>query len=288
MLKRKNAIGYLFCAPQFLLIVLFMAYPIINGIFLGFHEWDGLGAKEFIAFENYKDMLHDRTFWIALKNTFVYALISMAGNVALGLLLALSVSRRKGVNFYRVVFYLPVLLSGTAVALMWSRIYEPTAGLLNSLMSLVGLESLTTAWLGNPDTAMGATLVVAIWKHCGFPMILFITAILSIPKEVYEASELDGASRLQENFYITLPMIRNVFLTVLTLQLINSMKAFDTIWVMTAGGPGTTTTVLTLEIYLEAFRHSNYGYASALSTVLIAIIVFIKFGLNKITAKYED
>lgn len=287
-MKERRWLPYWFSTPLVIFILLFMAYPIFYGIFLGFHEWDGLGAMKFIGFDNYRTMFQDKVFWKAFANTFVYAAISMVGNVGLGLFLALAVVKRRSVNFYRVVFYLPILLSGTAVALIWSRIYEPYTGILNTVLNAVGLEAWTNQWLGNADTAMGATLVVAIWKHCGFPMVLFLTAIMSVPGDVYEAAKLDGVNSWQETLYITIPMIRGQFLTIVMLQLVNAMKAFDTIWVMTGGGPGTATTVLTLEIYLEAFRHSEYGYASALSTILIAIIVLIAAGFKKLTACFED
>lgn len=284
-MKKKNWVPYVLSIPFLVFTTIFVLYPTVQNFYISTLEWDGIGDKVFVGLDNYKSMLTNSGFWESLWHTLVYAFFGVIGNIFMGLFLALAIAKRRGRNFYRVVFYIPVLLSGTAVALIWSKIYEPYTGILNTFLKTIGLEQLTMQWLGDSSTAMGSVLVAAIWKYCGFAMILLLTAILAISDDIYEAAKMDGVNVWQEAWMITIPLIKPVLSSVLLLQIINSMKAFDMIWVMTAGGPGTATTVLTLEVYQNAFKYGKYGMASTMAVALVVVIVLITIIYNKISDK---
>ena len=275
IMKKHTLKPYIMLIPLFLLILTFFLTPIFDTFLLSLSEWNGLGKREFVGIDNYSKMFSSRDFLGTLKNTAIYTLVSVVGNIGMGLILALSIARRKSVNFYRVIFYIPVLLSATTISLLWSKIFEPYFGVLNSFLRTIGLDVLTRQWLGDPTTALGATLAVAIWKYCGFAMILLLAAMLSIPKEIYEAANLDGITPVKEALLITIPMIRSVLLTTIMLQIANTMKGFDIVWVLTKGGPGTATKLLTIDIYLQAFQNSRYGYGAARAVFLAIVIIII-------------
>ena len=275
---RRNLIWYLFLAPAVIMLLMFMALPLIQSLELAFYEWNGLRPREYIALENFEDLFDDRFFWGALSHTLTFAVFSMVGTVGIGLLLAMAIARRvRGAAIYRFVFYLPVMLPMAVTAALWVRMYEQNFGMLNVMLRSIGLAHLEGAWIASRETALGSVIAVAVWQFSGFPMIILLAAIENIPEDLNEAASLDGISESQRIRYLTLPLIRPVLISISVLQFIFSLKVFDLVWVMTLGGPAESTSVLGTFLYKEAFRKQEYGYASAVAVVMFAVIFTVTY-----------
>lgn len=261
----------LFLLPSLAGFLFFNGLPILGSLGLSLTEWDVLTPPRFVGMANYLRLLRDPSFWHALRNTlyFVagYIPLVMAGGLALALLLNQSV---KGLAFFRAAFFLPVISSWVAVALLWTWIFNPRYGLANNLLGLVGIEG--PAWLYDPAWAMPAVIITTAWKDLGFAMVLFLAGLQGIPREHYEAAAVDGAGRLQTFFRVTIPLLSPTTFFVLTISLINNFQVFDQVWIMTEGGPYGSTSVLVEQIYRNAFRYGRMGYASAISWVLFAVV----------------
>ena len=272
---RKNAVPYLFMLPGLFFIATFMIYPLVDGVRLSFYRWTGWEInKTFVGLSNFQELIYDARFWAAAKNNLVWTGISVPGVVSLGLLLALLLHLRPpGWKSFRFIYYLPVMLMIPVVAILWSRIYHPYSGLVNSLLELVGLGSLTRAWLGEPKLAFYAIIVIGIWKTCGWSMIIFLAAMSNIPEPIYDAVKIDGASTWQRTWLITLPMIKPLLILVITLQVIWSLKLYTWIWVMTEGGPGYSTEVVSVYMVYQAFYHWRIGYGSAIAVLFAGFMI---------------
>lgn len=279
---------YLFVAPAVVLIVVFMVVPILQALWLALYRWNGVRPRQYIGLDNLADLWGDRFFLGALQHTLVFAIAATVGTVALGLLLAVAISRgAPGTRLYRVLFFLPVMVPITVVGALWVRILEPNFGLLNSALRGVGLDGLAKAWLGDPSIALWVLIGVTIWQYCGFPMIVLLAAMESIPEDIHEAATLDGASESQRLRHITLPLIRPVLLGIAVLQTIFALKVFDLVWVMTRGGPGQSTDVLGTFLFDEAFFKRRYGYAAAVAVAMFVIIFVITYVYQRLS-RVED
>ena len=275
---KRNLIWYLFIAPAVIMLLLFMAVPLIQSLELAFYEWNGLRPREYIGIENFEELFDDRFFWGALSHTLTFAIFSMVGTVGIGLLLAMAISRRVwGASIYRFVFYLPVMLPMAVTAALWVRMYETNFGMLNVMLRSVGLEHMQGTWIASRETALGSVIAVAIWQFSGFPMIILLAAIENIPNDLHEAASLDGINEVQRIWHLVLPLIRPVLISISVLQFIFSLKVFDLVWVMTLGGPAESTSVLGTFLYKEAFRKQEYGYASAVAVVMFIVIFTITY-----------
>ena len=278
MKLRRNLIWYLFLAPAVIMLLMFMAAPLIQSLELAFYEWNGLRPREYIGLENFEELFDDRFFWGALSHTLTFAVFSMVGTVGIGLLLAMAISRRvPGASIYRFVYYLPVMLPMAVSAALWVRMYETNFGMLNVMLRSVGLEHLQGTWIASRETALGSVIAVAVWQFSGFPMIILLAAIENIPDDLHEAASLDGITEVKRLWYLVLPLIRPVLISISVLQFIFSLKVFDLVWVMTLGGPAESTSVLGTFLYKEAFRKQEYGYASAVAVVMFAVIFTITY-----------
>lgn len=263
--------GYLFVLPAFLFICIFLVYPLINGLTLSFFQWDGFTEKVFIGLKNYIDLVHDEVFFLALKNTVIYMILTVAILIIIGFTLAVIIDLKiAGWKIYRFSYFLPAVLSSVVVAFLWLTIYQPHNGLLNQFLELLHLDSLQQQWLGNPRIALYCIIITVVWQWSGLTMLFFLAAMQQINQDVYDAGKIDGVSIFGRIFKITLPMIKDQFILIVLLFLIDSAKVFDIVWVMTQGGPGNATQVFGTYLYYQAFRFGRYGYSS-----LIAVIVFL-------------
>ncbi len=271
---------YLYISPALLLLICFLAYPVLYNIHVSLFDWNGVSPKKlFVGLQNYKNIFfNDKPFYNAIGNTFVFTAGAAVFQTAVGLLLAVLVSR---INLfrtvYRTIFFIPVVMSIVAVSFIWTWMYNPVFGLVNGIFRLVGLEFITTAWLGNYNTALGAILVAAIWKWAGFTMVVYLAGIQNIPTELYEAAAIEGAGRFKQFLFITFPLLLpQTFINVL-LTTIGSLKVFDWVFIMTAGGPGRQTEVLPYLIYYNGFRFHRIGYSAAQGTMLFMVVIFLSF-----------
>ncbi|MEI6354097.1 MAG: sugar ABC transporter permease [Methylococcus sp.] len=264
--------------PALLMTGLFFVLPIVAALLLSFTDFDLYALARWdhlrlIGFENYRHLLNDPLFFLALKNTFYFVAIGVPLSVSASLLTALLINQRgvRGQGFFRTVFFLPVVTTLVAVAVVWRYLYHPRLGLLNYVLSLLGIEPID--WLGDPQWAMPSLIIMAVWKNFGFNMVIFIAGLKSIPRRLYEAAEVDGAGAFEQFRSITLPLLAPTFVFVGIVTLIGYFQLFAEPYVMTQGGPSGRTLSVALLMFEEGFRWWNLGYAAAISFVLFLIIL---------------
>ncbi len=282
----RSWVPFAYLAPALVLYGLFMLVPLARAAQFSFFEWDGLGASTFVGFDNYVAIVQDeelrQAFWHAIVLIFFYAVLPLI----IGLLLAAILTRAnvKGMGFFRTIIFLPQVIAMVVVAVTWRQIYAPN-GPLNGFLRLIGLDSLTTAWLGDYTWTLPAVGLIGTWVSTGLVTVLLMAGMARVPRELYEAARLDGAGAVREFFSITLPSVRGEITVALTLTIVAALKTFDLIYVTTSGGPGTSTTVPSYEVYRRAFELGEVGAAAAVGIVLTIIVFSINAVVNRIGEK---
>ncbi len=275
-MRRRDLAAYLFLLPGLIHFIVFVLFAVLASLGLSFTRWDLLSRPVFIGVQNFVDMVHDDLFWNALRVTFLYVLLSLPAGVVLALGLALAMNQKlRGISFFRACYFIPVVSSMVAVAMVWRWIYQPDFGLLNYLLSLVGITG--PDWLGDDRLTMPSLAVLSIWKGLGFNMVLFLAGLQGIPRSLYEAAAIDGAGRWAQFRHVTWPLLTPTTFFVVVLGIIGSFQAFDQVVLMTNGGPGDASRVYTFYLYTKAFRDHAMGYAAALAWVLFAIIAAVTY-----------
>lgn len=279
-LIKKNIGYYAFLFFPLLIYLTFFIYPNVTALIWSLFKWDGLAPKmEFVGLSNFINLFTQQSiFFRALGNTIGYTLVLAIGSNLFGLIFALLIHRKSTLNnIFRTIFYLPAVLATVAIGSMWTLgIYNPTFGALNSVLTALGLESLTTAWLANPSTALVCVALVHVWQNLGFSMILYIAGLQEIPEELYESASIDGANPLQQTWYVTLPLLKRVAAVVLVIVTIFGMRAFDLIFIMTESGSATgVTEVLTTFLFRQGFTFRKVGFANAIAVILLIVVVGI-------------
>ena len=273
-----------FVAPALLVYFGLTAYPAFRTIYDSFFTIEGLERVP-VGFANYKALLRDETFWVAVRNTFVWAFVAPVHDVATGLLLALALyAGVPGARFLRIAWFTPVLLSYVVVAILWMWIYNYDWGVVNVGLRALGLDSLTRSWLGDPNFALAAVIVTHAWKWAGFNMVVCLAAIHSLPSEVLEASELDNCGWGAKLRHIIVPMLKPTLLNLYVLAFIGKMKVFDLVWIMTGGGPLWATETVSTYVYKRAFNWNTFdlGYPSAIATVWFGVVCAAVILLNRV------
>jgi multiple sugar transport system permease protein len=251
-------------------------WPALNSFYLSLTRWDGAGAPTYIGLENYRDLFGDEVFREALENNVIWALGFGGASVLMGLGLALALNRpRRGVGIYRSAIYLPMVVSLAVTGLFWRVLYEPN-GPVNSGLGGLGLGGLEHQWLADPNTALYAVLVAAVWRQVGYVMVLYLAGLKSCDPLLDDAAAVDGANAWQRFRHVTLPQLRGVNAVVFAVTVIDSLRTFDIVWAMTRGGPYHSSELLSTYMYQQAFTFLDLGYGSALAVVIFALaIVFI-------------
>lgn len=279
--RRGGLVAWTFALPALAVYLVFLVYPALQSLFFSFTNWDGLSPTyDLVGFENYRAMADDPVVLQAMSNNVIWTVVTITVPVALGLLLAMALNGRvRGKPVLRLLFYMPAVLPLVAVASIWGWLYNPQYGAINAGLRAVGLDALAQPWLGQDSTALAAVIVPAIWLRVGFPMLLYLAALQGISAEMYEAAKIDGASRWQQFWFITMPSLRPAHYIVLALSLIDSFKVFDLIYAMTYGGPGTATQVMGTWMYLNVFQYYEAGYGTAIAVVItvVAVVVSIPY-----------
>lgn len=270
--------GLWFALPALTLIAVFFVVPVATGLALSLTDFDiyalgNLDYLRFVGLSNYAELLQDPLFWRALLNTSYFVLVGGPLSVLVSLGAALLISARlvRFKSLFRVIYFLPVMTALVAVAVVWRYLYHPRYGLLNYALGLIGIDPID--WLGDPVFAMPAIMLMAVWKNFGYNMIIFIAGLQSIPEQIYDAARIDGAGRVQQLRYVTLPMLAPTFLFVGLLTMIGSFQLFAEPYVMTQGGPSNSTLSVVLLMYEQGFRWWNLGYAAAIAFLLFVIIL---------------
>lgn len=266
-----------FLMPAVALYLVFVLYPVFSALLTSMYQWRGIGNKKWIGFDNYTKMFSDENFINALMNTGKYILFQVPITVLVPLFVALIIANSKSrwTKFYQGTIFLPHILPGVAIAMLWATIFNPVSGLLNGLLRLLGLDMWATEWLGRTETAFGSVLWVTVWGAIGFYTVLLLAGVLNISKDLFEASEIDGANKVQRSIYIIIPLLRGILKVVVTFTLINALKMFEMPQVLTSGGPNRSTEPVSLYIYEQAFKNYNFGYASAIGVVFFIIVLLI-------------
>jgi ABC-type sugar transport system permease subunit len=280
---RRYRPGVLFVLPALLLYLVFMVYPFFRAIYFSFTSWNGVTAvKEWVGLANYRELVQDRLFWLSLQHTVIWVIVGTIAPIVIGMLLAILLWRRpKGFTLFRTVYFMPQVLSAVVIGIVWNWIYNPIFGILNKGLDAVGLKDVSRGWLGDPDVALYAVLVAAVWATVGLCFVIFLAGLQNVSKDLIEAATIDGANAWQRFWNVTVPQLASVINVVVALLLIGGFSVFDIIFVMTGGGPANATEVLATMTYKEAFTQNKVGYASAISVVitilsLIASVAFIR------------
>lgn len=277
----------LFVLPALLVYTIFIIYPILATFNYSLFEWNGISKeKVFIGFENFKNLLYDSTFWLALKNNVYLILVSVFVQIPLGLIMALVLlSKIRGKKILNVIYFLPFLMSAVAIGLLWTLMYDPVNGPINKFLEFFGIDSIH--WLASNKTAIVAVLVVIVWQFAPFYMILFKAAMVGIPEELYEAADIDGANEAQKFFYVTLPSLMPTIVSSSILAVVGSLKTFDMFYIMLGGGSGSATEILGTYMYKQSFINFNMGYGSAIASMMFilalisVILILITDGLRQ-------
>jgi len=270
--------AWAFVAPALTLIGVFFVVPVVASIALSLTDFDIYAVASranlrVVGVENYRRLLRDPLFWVALRNTIVFVVVGGPLSIGLSLAAAVLLSARmvRWRALFRTIFFLPVVTTLVAIAIVWRYLYHPRFGLLNAALSSLGMGPID--WLGDPRFAMPAIILMAVWKNFGFNMVIFIAGLQSIPERVYEAASVDGAHAAAQFRWVTLPMLAPTFLFVLVITMIGYFQLFAEPYVMTQGGPSHATLSIVLLMYLRGFRWWTMGYAAALAFVLFVIIL---------------
>jgi multiple sugar transport system permease protein len=285
--------GYLFLLPALLIITVFVFIPIIASLYLSFTEYNVLQPPKWVGLKNYTTLLfEDRLFWKAVKNTVVYVAVTVPIGVVMALLLAVAVDHIQWFkHLYRTVYFLPTITSIVAVSVIWRWLYAGGKyGLINFVLMKLGFQPVD--WLTNPHTTLPAIIVMSIWGGLGYNFVIFLAGLQEIPRTVYEAALIDGASRRQNFWYITLPLLRPVMVFVIMMSLISSFQVFDQVYILTQGTEyvgGVLHSALTIVTYLyeRGFERFYMGYASAIAYLLFSVIFVLTLG-NYIFLKLKD
>ncbi|GFR39556.1 putative ABC transporter permease protein YurN [Insulibacter thermoxylanivorax] len=277
--KRDIAI---FVGPTLLLFFGIVLIPIFVSSYYSLLEWNGVTKPTFIGLDNYVEMFTDSRALNSMKNSLLYAGASVFIQLPISLLLALILaSGIKGEGFYRTVYFIPVLLSTVVIAQLWSKIYNADYGMLNTLLTNIGLPHLAQDWLGQRETALAASFIPTLWQYVGYHMLLMYAGAKSVSPELIEAAKIDGASTIRTAFSIVIPLMKPILKVSLVFSVIGALKIFDLIYVLTGGGPFFTTEVPSTLMYTTIFDTYRYGYGSALSVFIILECLLFTVIINK-------
>lgn len=274
MQKKRRMWGWVFVAPQLIGLVIFAVIPLFMSFIISFNTWDGIApAMEFVGLQNYIHQLGDADFTKSLGNTVVYSLMFIPVDMVLALALALAVQKIKGKSLYRLFYFMPVVTGSVSVGVIWTWIFNGDFGLINSALAAIGIAG--PKWLTDPKMVLISIVIVSVWWNVGYNMVLLLAGLQNVPEVYYEAAQIDGASKWNTFWHITIPMLSPTLFFVLITTIISSFQVFDQAFVMTKGGPVKASYTLVYHIYQNAFVDFKMGRACAASMMLFVIILLI-------------
>jgi multiple sugar transport system permease protein len=289
---RETLWGWAFSAPALLLLTVFLLIPFLMAFGLAFTNQRLVPnpnlPTHFVGLRNFARLLHDDTFHRALLNNFIFALVVVPVQTGFALLLALLINQRlKAINAFRTIYFSPVVTTMVVVAIIWTFLYNPGRGFINAFLNTISFGLLGPYnWLSDPKLALPAIMVLSIWQGVGFQMVIYLAGLQEIPTYLYEAAQIDGASKRQQFFYVTLPQLRNTTIFVVIATTILAFKLFTQNWVMTRGGPQNATMTTIIHVYVQGFKQGRIGYASAITVVFFLIVLAISL-LQRVILREE-
>jgi ABC-type sugar transport system permease subunit len=268
---------YLFVALPLLIYLVWVIGPMIYTFYLSLTDWDGISALNIIGVRNFRTLFRDRVFYQSFTNNLKWIVSFITVPVAAGLALAMALNRAiPASKMFKAVFFFPMVLSFVVCGLIWSWMYQPDSGIINSLLRLVGLGSAARGWLSDPSLVIWSIIFVAVWRQVGYVMLLYLAGLQSVNPELVDASKVDGANAWQSFRHVIFPQLTPITVVVVVISVIDSLRAFDLVYVMTKGGPFNSSSVLATFMYIEAFNNYRMGYGASISVILFAIsLLFI-------------
>lgn len=280
--RKLRRAGWLMVTPALAHTIVWIAIPVVATFVLSFTNYEVFSAPEFVGLDNYVELWNDDVFRKATWNTVIYTFFTVPFSMAVAVVVAVLLNQKiRGRTAFRAAFFLPQVTATVAIAMVWLWMYNPQYGLLNALMSFLGLP--TQAWLANPDWALWAVILVGIWQGIGMKMLIYLAALQNIDHHLYEAASMDGASSVRQFFSITLPMLKPATFFVFVVSIIGAFQVFDQVYVLTDGGPANATTMMTYEVYRAAFQDFRMGLACAQSVVLFAFLLVLTMINRRLT-----
>ncbi|MFA9398300.1 MAG: carbohydrate ABC transporter permease [Clostridiaceae bacterium] len=281
----KKAI-FVFTFPAILIFTVMVMWPLFQVVYRSLYKWNGLGSGTFIGLDNYAKLLNDSVFKISIKNGLIFAIFITIFQLGIGTVLAFAVSnvKVKGRNFFRIVYFLPVVLSITVVCQLWLSVFNAEFGLLNKFFEIIGLN-FHQDWLSDRNNAIYAIAFVNAWQYMGYHFSLILAGIKSVPADYYEAAQIDGASRFISHIKITIPLIAETYKFCLIMSITGGLNAFTNMFIMVGGGPGNSTYTLTYMMYSSAYRTGKYGYGLAAATSLVLECLIAVLVINRLVAR---
>ena len=289
VIRNKKAF-FAFLLPGLLFYIFTVFYPIVESIRLSFMEWGGIGDKVFVGLDNYVKMFHDPVFYTAFINNLIYLLIVVGMQLSIGLFFAILLTyMTKYVTLVKTLYYVPCIITTVAITQLFRSMYsvEPM-GLLNQFLEAVGLGGMVTSWLADVGTVLAAVSIPEGWRFTGMYMVIFYAALVSLDPSVYEAAKVDEASEMQILFKIKLPLIKDIILLTLTMCLTGALRGFDIPFLLTSGGPGNASELMSTYMYKKAFSSNQYGYGSALAVFIIIESILVVYTLRKLFTSKEE
>lgn len=284
--SKKSFLSYFLVSPYLVHLLLFISFPVIFSVVLTFQKWNIISEMQFVGVDNYIRIFHDRLFWKALVNTVTFLVIHIPLQIVIALMLAYFLDQKlflKG--FFRATFFMPVVISGVVVTMVWQQLYGLDSGLINKLLVSIGLGKVP--WLTDKNVAMISIAIMATWKNVGLYVILFLVGLQSVPRRYYEAADVEGANQWQKFRFITLPAINPTIFMVTILSTIGGFNLFIEPYIMTGGGPLNSTLSAMLYIYKHAFEYYHMGYSATLG-IFFAFIIMMVVVVQKYTIEKDE
>lgn len=277
--KKNDWAAYLYILPLLLLSFVLVYYCIINTVLVSFTDWDGMsGTYNIVGFQNYAKMLTDKVFWKSVTNNIIFFAGTVFIQAGLGFLLAVLLKMKlPGSNLFKAVYFMPIAMATSIITAVFKIIMDPTNGALNQFLRAIRLDGLAMSWLGDPKVALFSVIVVNIFQWMGFSMITYYAGLMSLPDDVYEAAKIDGAGFWRTLVSVTFPMVKGTTNVLIVLGIVGSLKTFDLVKLLTAGGPGRTTTVMNTYLYEKAFNDFNAGGAASIGVAILVIAMVMSF-----------
>ncbi len=283
-MKQNNINSYILVSPYLLHVLVFVLFPVAFSLFLTFHEWNIIGPMKYVGSSNYEKLLMDQYFLKSIRNTLVFLAIHIPLQIIIAIGIAVILNQKLWFRaFFRGAFFMPVVVSGVVITILWQQFYGYEMGTINTLLMWMGFEKI--GWLIDPAWAMPSIAIMATWKNVGLYIILFLVGLQSVPKSLYEAADLEGATKWQQFWHITIPVINPTIVMVIILSTIGGFSLFIEPYVMTGGGPLNSTLSSVLYIYKQGFFYYHMGYAATLGLVFAILILFVVFIQRKVIEK---
>lgn len=277
--KNNNVLAYLYILPLMAFSFVLVYYCIVNTVAVSFTDWDGMSAEfSMVGLKNYVEMVHDPVFWTSVINNIVFFFGTVFVQAIIGFILAVLLKQKlPGSNLFKAIYFMPIAMATSIITAIFKIIMDPTNGALNQFLRAIHLDNLAMSWLGDPKVAMFSVILVNIFQWMGFSMITYYAGLMSLPDDVYEAAKIDGAGFFRTTLSVTFPMLKGTTNVLIILGIVGSLKTFDIVKLLTAGGPGRTTTVMNTYLYEKAFNNFDAGGAASIGVAILIIAMVMSF-----------